>query len=159
MNALLELPGDVLFVCNGTSVLRVVSMGTYHTRKLRLCSCLTPRSFSLPFPLSLFLRQCFPSFPFCILYAGSAMTIVWQTPSLSTLFLDGGVYVCSAVKEYVTSRELISRDTSCHWGRRPAAPKLQVGFFRSQAPGGVETPTIQPERSHITISITLKLLN
>ena len=32
MNALLELPGDVLFVCIGTSVLRDVSMGIYHTQ-------------------------------------------------------------------------------------------------------------------------------
>ncbi len=36
------------------------------TRTLRLCSRLTPRSVSLLFPLSLFLRQCFPSFLYLI---------------------------------------------------------------------------------------------
>jgi len=40
MNALLELTGDVLFVFVLVSVPRDVSMGTFHTRKLHLCSCL-----------------------------------------------------------------------------------------------------------------------
>ena len=43
--------------------------------------------------------------------------------------------------------------------RRPAAPKLQVRIFRSRAPGGCETTTIQPEISNITIPMTPKLFS
>ena len=76
---------------------------------------------------------------FYILYAGSAMTIVGQTPSFSTLFLD----MCSVVaKEYVTSRELISHDTSWCWGRRLAASEI---FPLTGTRGGSRRPPFNPK--------------
>ena len=117
------------------------------TRTLWLCSRLTPRSVSLLFPLSLFLRQCFPSFLYLICRLRHDDSV---TNSILLDLVPGYVQCCRKGICYIARADIT---------RYFLTLKLQVRFFRSQAPGGVETPPIQPERSHITISITLKLLN
>jgi len=145
MNAL-ELPGDVLFVCIGTSVLRDVSMRTYHPHiTAMLASALS--SFSVP-PTML------PSFLYLICRLRHDDSV---TNSILLDLVPGYVQCCRKGICYIARADI----TRYFLMLRPASlqVKLQVRFFRSQAPGGVETPPIQPERSHITISITLKLLN
>ena len=68
------------------------------------------------------------------------------------------LWVCSAVKQFVTSRDPKTRDSRESW-QQVGGRNLHFPFFRPDALGGVETATNRPIKFYITITMTLNLLN
>lgn len=94
-------------------------MFQYHTRKLRLYSCLTPRSVSLLFPLSLFLRQCFPSFLYLICRLSHDDSV---TNSIPLDLVPGYVQCCRKGICYIARADI----TRYFLMLRPAARRTEV---------------------------------